>query len=84
MSYLLLAVLTIIIYTEVLPTISVLFELIRTFFAAKIAIIQQNTVHTQEDIQNTQARMETTHSVAIGFHAPQELDTIEDDEEYYE
>ena len=72
MDYLLLAVLAIIIYAEVLPTISMVFELIRTWLAAKITIIQQYTVHAQEDIQDTQARMESTNSVAIGFHTPQE------------
>ena len=80
MEYLLLAVLTIIVYTEVLPTISIFFELIRTVMAAKIAIIQQHTVHAQEDIQDTQARMGTTNSVAIGFHAPPEVE-MEDDYE---
>lgn len=80
MEYLLLAVLTIIVYTEVLPTISIFFELIRTIMAAKITIIQQHTVHAQEDIQDTQARMEPTNSVAIGFHAPPEVE-MEDDYE---
>lgn len=73
MEYLLLAVLVIIVYAEVLPTISMVFELIRTWLAAKITIIQQHTVHTQEDIQDTQDRMEPSNSVAIGFHAPQEI-----------
>lgn len=70
MKYLLLAVLSIIIYAEVLPTISIVFELMRTWLAAKITIIQQHTVHVQEDIQDTQARMEHSNSVAIGFHVP--------------
>ena len=48
--------------------------------AAKIAIIQQHTVHAQEDIQDTQARMGPTNSVAIGFHAPPEVE-MEDDYE---
>ena len=80
MQYLLLAILSIIVYAEVLPTISILFELIRTWIAAKITIIQQHTVHVQEDIQDTQARMEPTNSVAIGFHAPPEIE-MEDDYE---
>ena len=80
MDYLLLAVLSIIVYAEVLPTISILFELVRTWLAAKITIIQQHTVHTQEDIQDTQARMESTNSVAIGFHAPPDTIEIEDDD----
>lgn len=79
MEYLLLAVLVIIVYAEVIPTISMMFELIRTWLASKITIIQQHTVHVQEDIQDTQTRMEPTNSVAIGFHAPTE---IEEDEEY--
>ena len=78
MQYLLLAVLTIVIYAEVLPTISIFFELVRTWFASKIAVIQQNTVHIQEDIQDTQARLEPQHSHAIGFQVEDE------EEEYYE
>lgn len=80
MDYLLLAVLSIIVYAEILPTISVFFEFIRTIIAAKITIIQQHTVHTQEDIQDTQARMESTNSVAIGFHSPPEVEMEDEDE----
>lgn len=80
LEYLLLAVLVIIVYAEVLPTISMLFELIRTWLASKITVIQQYTVHTQEDIQDTQARMESTNSVAIGFHTPPEIEVEEEDE----
>lgn len=81
MEYLLLAILSIIIYAEVLPTISMIFELIRTWFAAKITLIQQHTVHAQEDIQDTQARIEPSNSVAIGFHAPPEIEMEEEDYE---
>lgn len=80
MEYLLLAILSIIVYAEILPTLSMLFELIRTWLASKITVIQQYTVHTQEDIQDTQARMESTNSVAIGFHTPQEIEAEEEDE----
>ena len=82
MEYLLLAVLVIVVYAEVLPTISMMFELIRTWLASKITIIQQHTVHAQEDIQDTQARMEPTNSVAIGFHA--QPDPVEMEDEDYE
>ena len=82
LKYLLLALLSIIVYTEFLPTLSIFFELIRTWITSKIAIIQQYTVHTQEDIQDTQARMEPNNSVAIGFHAPQEIEIEEDEEDY--
>lgn len=81
MEYLLLTVLSIIVYTEVLPTISMLFELIRTWFAAKLQLFN-NILHAQEDIQDTQARMEPTNSVAIGFHAPP--DPVEMEDEDYE
>lgn len=81
MQYLLLAILSIIVYTEVLPTISMLFELIRTWVAAKITIIQQNTAHAQEDIQDTQARLEPQHSHVIGFQIPPDNEEMEEDYE---
>lgn len=80
MEYILLVVVVIIVYTEVLPTISIAFELIRTWLASKITLIQQCTVHAQEDIQEAQARMEPTNSVAIGFHTPPEIEVEEEDE----
>lgn len=67
MNYLLLAVLSIIIYAEVLPTISLGFEWLRTWLTSKIAILQLNTTQIQEDIQEAQARMEPQQTQAIGF-----------------
>ena len=67
MEYLLLAILSIIIYAEILPTISLGFEWLRTWLAAKIAILQLNTTQIQEDIQEAQARMEQQQTQAIGF-----------------
>lgn len=81
MQYLLLAILSIIVYAEVLPTISVLFELIRTWFVAKITIIQQNTAHVQEDIQEAQARMESQQTHVIGFQIPPDDEEMEKDYE---
>ena len=81
MEYLLLAFVIIIVYAEIIPTLTILFDLIRTYFANKIAIIQQYTLHAQEDIQNAQARMEQSNSVAIGFHAPQTPLEMEEDDE---
>lgn len=82
MQYLLLAVLLIIVYAEVLPTISMLFELIRTWLASHIAIIQQHTVHAQEDIQDTQARMEPTNQHRIGFDITRQEECSDEDEDY--
>lgn len=81
LEYLLLAVLVIIVYAEVLPTLSMVFELIRTWLASKITIIQQRTIHVQEDIQDTQARMEPINSNVIGFHTsePLEMEVYEDE-----
>lgn len=70
MEYLLLAVLSIIIYAEVLPTISTFFELIRTAILSKITTIQQSMVHIQEDIQQTQERLQPQETHVIGFQAP--------------
>ena len=70
MEYLLLAVLSIIVYAEILPTISTFFELIRTAVISKIATIQQSTVHIQEDIQQTQERLQPQETHIIGFQAP--------------
>lgn len=81
MQYLLLAILSIIIYAEILPTISIFFELVRTLIAAKIAIVQQNTVHVQEDIQDTQARLEPQHSHVIGFQIPPDDEEMEEEYE---
>lgn len=81
MEYLLLAILSIIVYAEILPTISMLFELIRTWLASKIAIIQQDTVHAQEDIQDTQSRLESQHSHVIGFQIPPDDEEMEEDDE---
>lgn len=67
MNYLLLAVLSIIVYAEVLPTISLGFEWLRTWLTSKIAILQLNTAQIQEDIQEAQARMEPQQTQAIGF-----------------
>ena len=77
MEYLLLAVLIIIIYAEVLPTISIIFELIRTWIASKIAVIQQCAIHVQEDIKNTQDRMEHTSTHVIGFNTEPERYELE-------
>ena len=83
MEYLLLAVLSIIVYAEVLPTLSIFFELIRTYLAAKITIIQQDTVYVQEDIQNVQAKMEQTNTNAIGFQIPVETEMEDDYESHH-
>lgn len=81
MNYLLLAVLSIIVYAEVLPTISLGFEWIRTWIAAKIAIIQLETAQMQEDLQESQERLEKQSSHAIGFVVPSQDN---DDEEEWE
>lgn len=82
MKYLLLAVLSIIVYAEVLPTVSVLFEWIRTIIIAKTALIQQKTIHIQEDIQNTQDRLKENNVSSIGFDIPS--NDLDEEDEYEE
>ena len=82
MNYLLLAILSIIVYAEVLPTISLGFEWLRTWIAAKITIIQLRTAQMQEDLQETQERLEKQSSNAIGFAVPTEM--VDEEDEYYE
>lgn len=82
MNYLLLAVLSIIIYAEVLPTISLGFEWLRTWLTSKIAILQLNTAQIQEDIQEAQECLEKQSTHAIGFAVPTEM--IDEEDEYYE
>ena len=79
MEYLLLVVVVIIVYAEILPTLSIAFEVIRTWLDSKITIIQNRTIHVQEDIQNTQERMGSADIPAIGFSVP--LTPLEMDEE---
>lgn len=81
MNYLLLAVLSIIVYAEVLPTISLGFEWLRTWIAAKIAIIQLETAQVQEDLQEAQDCLEKQSSHAIGFVVPSQDN---DDEEEWD
>ena len=84
MEYLLLAVIIIIIYAEIIPTISIFFELIRTWISSKTLIIQQNTVHIQEDIQNTTERIHSETVPVIGFQPPTEEYEERDDESWEE
>lgn len=81
MNYLLLAVLSIIIYAEVLPTISLIFEYIRTWLALGITTTQQKTVIIQEQTQEAQERLQPQSSHAIGFQYQGEEYEEEDDDE---
>lgn len=81
MNYLLLAVLSIIIYAEVLPTISLVFEYIRTWIALGITITQQKTVIIQEQTQEAQERLEPQQAHAIGFQYQGEEYEEEDEDE---
>lgn len=67
MNCLLLAVLTIVVYAEVLPTTSLMFEYIRTWIAYGITSIQQRTTIMQEEIQQAQERLQPQQAHAIGF-----------------
>lgn len=72
MNSLILAMLVIVVYAEVLPTISICFEFIRTFITLQIAKIQYAISTIQEGIEQAQERMKPTNTFAVGFQAPQE------------
>lgn len=84
MQYLLLAILSIIIYAEILPTISLIFEYIRTWLAYGIAIIQQKSLSKQEEIQNTQDRLTSPPANQIGFDIINSKEYYEEEDEDYE
>lgn len=82
MNYLLYAVLVIVVYAEVLPTISLMFEYIRTWLGYGINTVQQKAVSKQEAIQEAQERLQPQHSNAIGFKYQEKTIYEEEDEDY--
>lgn len=82
MNYLLYAVLVIVVYAEVLPTISLMFEYIRTWLGYGINTVQQKAVAKQEAIQEPQERLQPQHSNAIGFEYQEKPIYEEEDEDY--
>lgn len=76
MNYLLYAVLVIVVYAEVLPTISLMFEYIRTWLGYGINTVQQKA------IQEAQERLQPQHSNAIGFEYQEKPIYEEEDEDY--
>lgn len=82
MNYLLYAVLVIVVYAEVLPTISLMFEYIRTWLGYGINTVQQKAVAKQEAIQEAQERLQPQRSNAIDFQYPEEPTYEEEDEDY--
>lgn len=82
MNYLLYAVLVIVVYAKVLPTISLMFEYIRTWLGYGINTVQQKAVTKQEAIQEDQERLQPQHSNAIGFQYQRKSTYEEEDEDY--
>lgn len=82
MNYLLYAVLVIVVYAEILPTISLMFEYIRTWLGYGINTVQQKAVAKQEAIQEAQERLQPQHSNAIGFEYQEKTIYEEEDEDY--
>lgn len=79
MDYLLIALLSIFVYNYILPALVSLLDLVNSIMIKKTTIIQQETVHIQEDIENVYNKINKTSNDpgAIGFY-------IEDEEEIYE
>ena len=79
MNYLILALLVILVYSEILPTLTMVFELIRVYLGNKIALIQNNTIHLQEEIEQIRSRLEEQSQTAIGFHINQQCEGIDEE-----
>lgn len=79
MEYLLLSVGVLVFFNEVMPTLTLVFEYIRTLISSKIVIIQHKIMKIQEEIEDMDEKLEKSHVNAIGF----QIDT-DDMEEYYE
>lgn len=79
MDYLFVILLTIFIYNYIFPVLSSLSELVNALITNKISVVQQKTIHIQEDIENTynQINKISNDPGAIGFY-------VEDEEEIYE
>lgn len=79
MDYLLIALLSIFVYNYILPALVSLLDLVNSIMMKKTTIIQQETVHIQEDMENVYNKINKTSNDpgAIGFY-------IEDEEEIYE
>lgn len=79
MDYLLIALLSIFVYNYILPALVSLLDLVNSIMMKKTTIIQQETAHIQEDIENVYNKINKTSNDpgAIGFY-------IEDEEEIYE
>lgn len=79
MEYLLLSVGVIIFFNEVMPTLTLIFEYIRTLISSKIVLIQHQAMSIQEEIETINERMEKSNTSAIGFQIDSDIG-----EEYYE
>lgn len=82
MQYLLLFCLIVITYTEIFPTISTLFEWVRSSVTLNILYIQKEIVAVQQEIEQMQTEQLPTNTTAIGFQDR----CMEEEEEgvYYE
>ena len=78
MKLLIILTLWLIVYNEILPTISALFELARTWIVYWISDAQYKTALLQDEISETQERNQPRSNQVIGFQLPEEYDEEED------
>lgn len=78
MKLLIILTLWLIVYNEILPTISALFELARAWIVCLISDVQYKTALLQDKIVETQEQNQPRSNQAIGFQLPEEYDEEED------
>lgn len=78
MNLLILAVVSIIAYAEILPTIDLMFEYIRTWIVYKTALIQKKVVAIQEE---EEAKGGSTHAIGFAYDTDSDYEEGEDEDE---
>lgn len=79
MEYLLLSVGVLILFNEVMPTLTLVFDYFRTLISSKIVLIQHQAMRIQEEIEKMNERMDKSQTSSIGFQIDSDIG-----EEYYE
>lgn len=75
MNLLILVVVSIIVYAEILPTVDLLFDYIRSWIAYGIVLVQTKA----EEVQQPEEQNESTH--AIGFYTAEPESEFDDGDE---
>lgn len=76
MNLLILAVVSIIVYTEILPTVDLLFDYIRAWIAYGIVLVQTKAEEVQDEEKNV-----STHAIGFDYMNEPEFDDGDEEDE---